>query len=512
MLLFARFSVLPLLCAVLLTLLCSLNAPVQAESPNDNSSQTPVRDKWALVIGISNFKDPKINLKYPAKDARDFADFLVKQANFAGDHVKVLVDDKATRSNILDMLADKWLPRVAAPDDLVVIYVSSHGSPSHADVGGANFLVAHDTDPERLFSTGISMQELASIVKERVHSDRVVLFLDACHSGAARTGGKGLHRQLNFNADNLMQGTGQLVVCSSRADQISWESQKYENGVFTRQLINALGKEGKKTRLGSAFADLKDSVQEEVLADRGELQTPVMESKWRGSDLLLSCLPTKPRAVPNINASVTRTPTSEPGVTPKPSAKSVPVYLKRLDKMAAEKMSERQYDEALKLYEILRAGLEATVGRDTKHTTECLTQLGWLYTVKGRLADAESLQRESVRINATLYGPDSFFVARETTLLCNTLLAMQDYVEATPVAMRAIELWEGLGGKENPHVLESLVNMAAIDQHFKKYDKADDLLERAQKIASAQNLAKNNPHRLKLQHRIDSLRQARRGR
>ncbi|MCA9818426.1 MAG: caspase family protein, partial [Cyanobacteria bacterium HKST-UBA01] len=74
MLLFARFSVLPLLCAMLLTLLSALNAPIKAESKNENSRQTPVRDKWALVIGISNFKDPKINLKYPAKDARDFAD------------------------------------------------------------------------------------------------------------------------------------------------------------------------------------------------------------------------------------------------------------------------------------------------------------------------------------------------------------------------------------------------------------------------------------------------------
>src|SRR6185369_9538657 len=33
----------------------------------------PIKDKWALVIGISKFKDPTINLQYASKDAKDFA-------------------------------------------------------------------------------------------------------------------------------------------------------------------------------------------------------------------------------------------------------------------------------------------------------------------------------------------------------------------------------------------------------------------------------------------------------
>ncbi len=34
----------------------------------------PIGDKWAVVIGISDFKDKSINLKYAAKDAQDFCD------------------------------------------------------------------------------------------------------------------------------------------------------------------------------------------------------------------------------------------------------------------------------------------------------------------------------------------------------------------------------------------------------------------------------------------------------
>src|SRR5262249_43387796 len=79
----------------------------------------PVTDKWALVVGISKFADPTLNLKYAAKDARDFADYLIRNEHFAADHVKVLVDEQATEKRIMSELGSKWLPHVAHPDDLV---------------------------------------------------------------------------------------------------------------------------------------------------------------------------------------------------------------------------------------------------------------------------------------------------------------------------------------------------------------------------------------------------------
>ncbi|MBN8661489.1 MAG: caspase family protein [Candidatus Obscuribacter phosphatis] len=255
----------------------------------------PVRDKWALIIGISNFQDSTLNLRYPAKDAKDFYEFLVKEANFAPDHVKLLTDEKATRANILSELGDKWLPRVANPDDLVLIYFSSHGSASDMDIGGVNYLLAYDSQVDSLYASGLPMQDLTRIIKGRVHSDRVVLVLDACHSGAAETGGKGLFRKGNLDADAVAQGTGQLVISSSQPSQVSWESKKYQNSVFTRCLIDSLRKNGDATTLGEAFQNLKDKVQEEVLRERGVMQTPVLKSRWKGSDLRLATPAVSPR-------------------------------------------------------------------------------------------------------------------------------------------------------------------------------------------------------------------------
>lgn len=256
----------------------------------------PVKDKWALVIGVSQFANPALNLKYSAKDAQDFADYLKKEAGFAPDHVKVLINEEATEKRILSLLGNKWLPHAAGPDDLVVIFVSTHGSGAELDVGGQNYLVAYDTDVDDLYTTGIPMQKLAKDIKERVHADRVVIFLDACHSGGANSKGesKGLSRS-GVDASELAYGSGQMVIASSKEDQVSWESKNGQNGVFTANLLEALRSDGKNTTINKMFETLKDKVQDQVLRERGRLQTPVMESRWQGNDLSLAAPPTAPK-------------------------------------------------------------------------------------------------------------------------------------------------------------------------------------------------------------------------
>ncbi len=270
-------------------------ATASAASPADKRTiDRPIRDKWALIVGISTFKDSSINLRYCAKDAKDFYDFLVNEKNFAPDHVQLLTDTTATRANVLSLLGNKWLPRVAEPDDLVVIYFSSHGSPSSLDVGGVNYLVAYDTDVNDLYVTGIAMQDLSRIIKERVHCDRVMVLLDACHSGVAAPSSKGLARSANVNVDTIVQGTGQLVLSSSSPEQRSWESKRYQGSVFTKYLIDGLRKNGKMTKLGDAYSFLNEEVQREVMRDRGVLQNPVMKSKWEGDDLIIGVPPAHP--------------------------------------------------------------------------------------------------------------------------------------------------------------------------------------------------------------------------
>ena len=260
----------------------------------EQPANRPVKDKWALVVGISKFAKSDLNLKYADMDAQDFYNYLINEGQFARDHVKLLLNEQATQRRILSELGSKWLPRVAGPDDLVVLYVSSHGSASESDIEGVNYLVAYDTDPDDLYASGIEMQQLAYMVKRRVHSDRVVLFLDACHSGSAKAA-KGIQRKANVDAAKISQGTGQMVIASSKPDQISWEFRDRPNSVFTRCLIDGLHRNGADTTLDEAFGFMKEKVQQIVLRERGEMQSPVLKSAWKGGELIIAAKPVKPQ-------------------------------------------------------------------------------------------------------------------------------------------------------------------------------------------------------------------------
>ncbi len=295
-----------------------------AEQLAANSSiiyNKPIHDKWALVVGISSFQDASLNLRFAAKDAVDFRNFLVNQAGFQADHVKLLTDHEATRANIVALLGDKWMKRVVKADDLAVVYISSHGTQAASQVGGTNFIVPYEGNVHNIVFSGIPMQWFLAGLKDLVHSDRICVFLDVCHSGAAAVekgesksksesestqelekeitavGGKSLYRIRDIGETVLASPPGQVVVAASQADQISWESKRYSNSVFTRRLIEGLSLNGKETTLQQAFVYLRDRVEEEVLRDRTQIQAPVVVPKLQATNApQLGCKATNPRS------------------------------------------------------------------------------------------------------------------------------------------------------------------------------------------------------------------------
>lgn len=260
---------------------------VIAAVPDVPKLSKPLANKWAVVIGISNFRDSSINLKYGAKDAKDFANFLVSEQNFKPESVKLLIDENANRQNIADALGEGFLVKNARADDLVVIFVSSHGGADITKSSGRNFLCSYESNAQNLLMTGITMEWFSQYLTDRVPAQRVVVFLDVCHSGAI-TGDKGLNRERNFDVLTSEPGRGQIFIASSLASQLSWESKRYENGVFTHSLMDALRSNGKQTNLSEAFDRLRKQVEDEVLADRQQIQTPLMKRTWNGDEIQLA--------------------------------------------------------------------------------------------------------------------------------------------------------------------------------------------------------------------------------
>ena len=127
-------------------------------------------------------------------DANAFAAQLKDPAigRFPSTNVHVLTDERATTRGIKEEL--NWIARHAKPDDLVVIYVATHGTPRTADsAGGANYLVTYDTeiysasglDEDAMYATAYPMIELADSVATRMKALRTAIILDTCYSGGS---------------------------------------------------------------------------------------------------------------------------------------------------------------------------------------------------------------------------------------------------------------------------------------------------------------------------------------
>lgn len=245
----------------------------------------PVGNRWALVIGISEFADSNIpGLKFASKDATDFAHLLTTRAGFKPDHVHLVTDSKATRQRILDELADKWLPSVVKEEDAVLVFISSHGTPAAKDIGALNYLVTYDTQRDHLFSTGIAMQYVTDMLHDRLKNARIFLVCDTCYSGAT-SGGITDAKYGNSVASDLLSSARELVLCSSSANERSWESRRYSNGVFTGKLMQILKTGANSSNFQQVFETLKHDVETEVREDYQVGQTPQLAGAWKALGL-----------------------------------------------------------------------------------------------------------------------------------------------------------------------------------------------------------------------------------
>ena len=231
---------------------------------------------YVLSIGVSKYQNSKYDLKYAATDATAFADLWAGQAGALYQKVNVsrLTDTEATSAGI--RAAFLKLLEVATPNDTVTIFLSGHGlSVNETDY----YFAAHDIDATTLASamqTGLpwtALQTTLAALKAR----RVIMFLDACHSGNALGGAESSSERM---AELLVKRAGVMVFSSSRGSEFSYELDDLHHGAFTAAILEGIGEGKADFEVGGS----KDGVitAEELLAylrarvpqTTGNLQTP----------------------------------------------------------------------------------------------------------------------------------------------------------------------------------------------------------------------------------------------
>jgi metacaspase-1 len=147
------------------------------------------KDK-ALVIGIGKYEHAR-NLRGPKNDVLAITDMLVGQLNFNKSDIKVLQDNLATKTGILEAI-DSWLINGTRPGDRVFIYYSGHGE-QLADQSGDEFedhmdeaIIAYDSAANH--KSWLLDDEVSSKL-EKLNGRQIMAIFDSCHSGSITRAG-----------------------------------------------------------------------------------------------------------------------------------------------------------------------------------------------------------------------------------------------------------------------------------------------------------------------------------
>ena len=199
---------------------------------------------YVLAVGVNRTQSPDLDpLSFAAKDARDFAAAWQSQKGrlYLDVVTKVLTDDQAakadeqpTKANVL--AGFDWLANNAKARDVAVVLLSGHGV---TDRTGRNYYyMTSNAQPASLLSTAVSFGDIRAVVENL--PCKIAFFLDTCHSGNA-LGTKGGVASLTEVINELASAeNGAVVFASSTGRQRSLEKNDWQNGAFTKAVVEGL--------------------------------------------------------------------------------------------------------------------------------------------------------------------------------------------------------------------------------------------------------------------------------
>jgi uncharacterized caspase-like protein len=204
-------------------------------------------NRWAIVIGVSEYQYNSLNLEYAERDAEEFYQLLISPigGSFKPENIVKLTNQDATTQKVTKAL--RSFLQKPGRDDLVIFYCACHGAP---DLNRPEniYLITYDTDPSDIAGTALPMREINLSLRDNLLSEKVVLLADTCHSAAI---GEGLGSR-NMSNDNILVNRylqevsktrgGIALLTSAEANEVSFEDAKWGggHGVFTHYLLQGM--------------------------------------------------------------------------------------------------------------------------------------------------------------------------------------------------------------------------------------------------------------------------------
>ncbi len=225
-----------------------------------------------LTIGIDQYNQAN-DLQFAVADAVSIAKAL---NNVAGQNIelglqKSLLNQAANKKAILEQMHK--MVQVGQKGDTIVFSFAGHGV---RDQQGRFYLATSTIDPENITETGFLWQELVAILRKA--KGRIVVLLDACHSGAAGTDDS-IYATNDEVASGLLSSipSGLLIFSASKGRELS-EEDGVRGGIFTNALTDVISHKRNQfdTNQNGAIeiSELYYGVKSEVVKHAQGKQTP----------------------------------------------------------------------------------------------------------------------------------------------------------------------------------------------------------------------------------------------
>ncbi|MEM5854371.1 MAG: caspase family protein [Candidatus Aenigmatarchaeota archaeon] len=228
-------------------------------------SKTKRERGYALVIGLSRY----LNIpapKYSKNDAEAFSKYISRVFGIA--NARTIYDENATLGIIKGYLVD-WLKTRRG---FKIIYFAGHGVPDPENpLEGDVYLLPYDGNPE-LKSTLLGLREIATLCANP--DDTVLLFLDACFSGAE---GRTVQLAQRPIVVAKIPESNAITFAAAEGNQPSKEFEKTQHGYFTYYTL--LGLKGRADSNNDGWittAELYRFVKEKVSEATNNVQVPVL--------------------------------------------------------------------------------------------------------------------------------------------------------------------------------------------------------------------------------------------
>lgn len=195
-----------------------------------------------LIVIAPDYKD----LKYNRQDTEDVIAALMRQKGL-GLYNDVFVTrlSGANVSKIQMELAFRQLAesknnsddeRTILEKDIVMVYVSSHGTV----VKGRFKIVPGDFITDYPEESSVDYRSAILEPLEKIRCKKLI-FIDACHSGGAKSRMQPNEKDINSAIEDLSRiAEGVTTITSSGPAELSYEESSWQNGAFTEAFLDAL--------------------------------------------------------------------------------------------------------------------------------------------------------------------------------------------------------------------------------------------------------------------------------